>query len=69
MNILIHGWRHLCESFCIMLCVLVLEYQNTHFTSKVRTFVGRGCILVGPHNLKGLSVFVCVLGHRGGGLW
>lgn len=38
---------------CVCSCFLHTKYQNTHFTSKVRAFLGSD-ILPGPHNFENL---------------
>lgn len=38
--------------YCVCVCVDI-EYQNTHSSSKVRTFFQSGAILAGPHKPKG----------------
>lgn len=46
----------LCVSVCVFACVFLnlqlSEYQNLHYTSKVRTFFASEEILAGPHNFK-----------------
>lgn len=39
---------------CVCVHLVHNEYQNTHRTIKVGTFVLRGAILAGRHNFKGL---------------
>lgn len=39
---------------CLCVNLLHVEYQITHFNGKVRTFLGSGDILTGPHNFKGV---------------
>lgn len=40
------------ERVCVSF-LLDTEYRTTHSSSKWRTFLKRGAILTGPHNLRG----------------
>lgn len=39
---------------CVFVYLLHTEYQNTHSTSKVSTFLGNKDNMTGPHIFKGL---------------
>lgn len=39
----------------VSLYLLHVEFQNTHSTIKVRTFLQCGALLAGPHNFKGVK--------------
>lgn len=46
-----------CVCVYVLFALLHIEYQNLHFTIKVRTFLRREEILADPHNIKGLIWF------------
>lgn len=46
------GYAFACE--CVFLYLLHTQYQYSHSTSKLRTFLKSEHILTGPRNFKGL---------------
>ena len=64
----IKDWANV--KMCVCVFVLFLYMQNTHSTSKVRTFLGSEGILDGPRNSKGLfEVLWLTLGLGKGFSW